>query len=229
MLYRSVVSDSVTPWTVALQASLSMGFYRENCWSGLTTSFSRGSSQARDQTQVSWVSCVGGWILYHCAAWKAVWLQQAHRDRLAQQAGDIHFLASYYWPPPEGPLVAVAPPGGKGIFWRPLPPLLSPSPQQPQCHPSPAGAECPGTCYSAGSQSIAWSSNSRRYLPPSLPWPSRWQEILHLLAPEKLIITLKKEAKEKNRGFFNKNEALLPKFWRSQNKSKWDQKHPVHH
>ena len=31
----SVVSDSVTPWTVALQAPLSMGFSRQEYWSGL--------------------------------------------------------------------------------------------------------------------------------------------------------------------------------------------------
>ena len=31
----SVVSYSVTPWTVAYQAPLSMGFFRQECWSGL--------------------------------------------------------------------------------------------------------------------------------------------------------------------------------------------------
>ena len=31
----SVVSDSVTPWTVAHQAPLSMGFFRQEYWSGL--------------------------------------------------------------------------------------------------------------------------------------------------------------------------------------------------
>ena len=36
VLSRSVKSDSfATPWTVALQASLSMGFSRQECWSGL--------------------------------------------------------------------------------------------------------------------------------------------------------------------------------------------------
>ena len=35
-LSRSVMSDSfVTPWTVALQAPLSMGFSRQEYWSGL--------------------------------------------------------------------------------------------------------------------------------------------------------------------------------------------------
>ena len=32
----SVVSDSVTPWTAAHQAPLSMGFSRQECWSGLS-------------------------------------------------------------------------------------------------------------------------------------------------------------------------------------------------
>ena len=32
---RSVVSDSVTQWTIALQAPLSMGFSKEEYWSGL--------------------------------------------------------------------------------------------------------------------------------------------------------------------------------------------------
>ena len=35
VLIRSVVSDSATAWTVALQASLSMGFPRQEYWSGL--------------------------------------------------------------------------------------------------------------------------------------------------------------------------------------------------
>ena len=30
-----------------------------------TISFSRGSSQPRDQTHVSYVSCIGRWVLYH--------------------------------------------------------------------------------------------------------------------------------------------------------------------
>ena len=35
MLRHSVVSDSVTPWTVAHQAPLSMGFSRQQSWSSL--------------------------------------------------------------------------------------------------------------------------------------------------------------------------------------------------
>ena len=39
MLSGSVVSDSVTPWTVARQAPLSMGFSRQEYWSGLLFPF----------------------------------------------------------------------------------------------------------------------------------------------------------------------------------------------
>ena len=51
----SVVSDSVTPWTVARQVPLSMGFPRQEYWS-VAILFSRGSSQPKNRT---WVS--GSW------------------------------------------------------------------------------------------------------------------------------------------------------------------------
>ena len=35
----------------------------------VSMSSSRGSSQHRDQTGVSYVSCIGGWVLYHSATW----------------------------------------------------------------------------------------------------------------------------------------------------------------
>ena len=35
MLSHSVVSNSATPWTVACQAPLAMGFSRQKYWSGL--------------------------------------------------------------------------------------------------------------------------------------------------------------------------------------------------
>ena len=46
-----------TPWTVACRAPLSVGFPRQEYWSGLTFPFSRGSSCPREQT---WVSHVAG-------------------------------------------------------------------------------------------------------------------------------------------------------------------------
>ena len=58
-------------WTVAHQVPLSMGFFRQEYWSGLPFSFSRDSSWPKDWTCISCVSCIGRWILYHCATWKA--------------------------------------------------------------------------------------------------------------------------------------------------------------
>ena len=50
-----------TPWTVAFQAPLSMGFSRQESWSGVPFLNCRGSSQPRDRTCIS---CIGR-ILYH--------------------------------------------------------------------------------------------------------------------------------------------------------------------
>ena len=41
-----------TPWTVAYQAPLSMGFSRQLVLEGIAISFSKGSSQPRDRTPV---------------------------------------------------------------------------------------------------------------------------------------------------------------------------------
>ena len=34
-------------------------------------SYSRGSPQFRDWTHISYISCIGRWILYHCSTWEA--------------------------------------------------------------------------------------------------------------------------------------------------------------
>ena len=65
MLSCSVVSSSfATPWTAARQAPLSVGFFRQEYWSGFANSSSRGSSQPRDWTCVS---CIGRQILHQWA------------------------------------------------------------------------------------------------------------------------------------------------------------------
>ena len=59
----SVMSDSLaTPWTVVLggQAPLSMGFSQQEYRSELPWLLSRESSQPRDQTHISCVSCTAG-------------------------------------------------------------------------------------------------------------------------------------------------------------------------
>ena len=52
-----------TLWTVAHQAPLSMGFSRQEYWSGLPCLFSRRSFQSRDRTNVSYISCIAGRFL----------------------------------------------------------------------------------------------------------------------------------------------------------------------
>ena len=51
-----------TPWTVAPQASLSIGFSRQEYWSGLSFPSPEGYCQTWNRTHVS---CTGRWILYH--------------------------------------------------------------------------------------------------------------------------------------------------------------------
>ena len=58
------VRHVATPWTVAHQAPLSMGFPRQEYWSGLPFPSPGGSSQPRDQTHVSCVSCTSRRVLY---------------------------------------------------------------------------------------------------------------------------------------------------------------------
>ena len=59
------------PQTLACQAPLSMGFFQARILERVAISFSRGSSQPRDWTPVSWFSCIGRRSLYHWATWEA--------------------------------------------------------------------------------------------------------------------------------------------------------------
>ena len=52
----SCVRLFATPWTVAYQVSPSMGFSRQEYWSGLPFPSPRDSSQPRNQTQVSYIA-----------------------------------------------------------------------------------------------------------------------------------------------------------------------------
>ena len=54
----------VMPWTVALQVSLSVGFYRQKYWSGLPFP-TPGNLPDPGIKPVSLVSCLGRWVLYH--------------------------------------------------------------------------------------------------------------------------------------------------------------------
>ena len=70
---RSVMSNSVTPWTEAHQPPLSLGFPRQEHWSGLSFA-SPGdlpNPGVRPAPRASCVSCTGRRTLYHCATWEA--------------------------------------------------------------------------------------------------------------------------------------------------------------
>ena len=66
---HQVMSDSfLTPWTVACQAPSLQGIFQARILEWVAISFSRESSQPRDQNHVS---CIGRRILYHWATRKA--------------------------------------------------------------------------------------------------------------------------------------------------------------
>ena len=53
------------PMTIACQASLSMGFSRQEYWSGLPATPSQGDLSDPGIKPASHVSCIGRWVLYH--------------------------------------------------------------------------------------------------------------------------------------------------------------------
>ena len=68
-----------TPWTVAHQAPPSMGFSRQEYWSGLPFPFSRRSSWSRDWT---WVSCTAGRFPITWATGEAPTVEEPRRNHL---------------------------------------------------------------------------------------------------------------------------------------------------
>ena len=60
----SAVSDSATPWTVAQQAPLSMGFFRQEHWSGLP--FPPPGDLPNQESNLHLLgSCIGRRVLCH--------------------------------------------------------------------------------------------------------------------------------------------------------------------
>ena len=60
-----------TPWTVAYQAPLSMGILQAKILKWVAMLSSRGSSQPRDQTHISCISCIAGKFFTHWPTWEA--------------------------------------------------------------------------------------------------------------------------------------------------------------
>ena len=62
-----VMSNSVTPWTMAHQAPSSMGFPRQESWAVLPFLPPGDFSNPRIEPVFF---CIGRWILYHTASWE---------------------------------------------------------------------------------------------------------------------------------------------------------------
>ena len=66
-----VVSSSLWPQGLCSQPGSSVnGIFQARILEQVTISYSRASSWLRDLTRISWVSCIGRWILYLWATWK---------------------------------------------------------------------------------------------------------------------------------------------------------------
>ena len=59
------------PMECSMPGSSVHGIFQARMLEWVAISSFKGSSQPRDQTQVSCVSCLGEWVLYHCATWEA--------------------------------------------------------------------------------------------------------------------------------------------------------------
>ena len=58
-----------TPWTVACQAPLSVGFPRQEYWSGLPFPSPGDLPDPGIKPRLSCISCIGRQILYYCSTW----------------------------------------------------------------------------------------------------------------------------------------------------------------
>ena len=59
------------PMNSSLQVSSVHGIFQARMLEWVAFSYSRGSSRPRIWTCISCISCIGRWILYHCATWEA--------------------------------------------------------------------------------------------------------------------------------------------------------------
>ena len=84
------------PMDYSLPGSSVHGILQARILEWVAISFSRGSSGPRDWTQVSWVFCIGRWILYHGATWEAPVLRGGVGVAMCKNTGS---LSVCQWPP----------------------------------------------------------------------------------------------------------------------------------
>ena len=66
-----------SPMDCSPPGSSAVGISQVRILEWIAISFSRESSQPRDWTCVSCISCIGRWILYHWATWKPICILEA--------------------------------------------------------------------------------------------------------------------------------------------------------
>ena len=80
---HTVMSDSfMTPWTLVHQVLLSMGFSRQEYWSGLPFPSAGDLPDPEIKLASLCVSRVGRQILYHCAVWETQSIIERRRNPL---------------------------------------------------------------------------------------------------------------------------------------------------
>ena len=82
------LSDSLaTPWMVAHQAPLSVGFSRWEHWCGLTHPPPGALPHSGIEPMSPESPCTGGWILSHWATWEACILGRCHKNKAVKILG----------------------------------------------------------------------------------------------------------------------------------------------
>ena len=142
---------------IACQAPLSMGFSRQEYWSGLP------SFQPKDRTHVS---CTGRWMLYHWATWE----EPPFKDRppKSYQIFCLHLVGYNLvtWPLPVN-----------GFSW--IVDIITPKPSFTECQ----WCQCPPSVLFHLSLGIdLWTVGIKslfKWLWRSLWFPSGWKYFLH--------------------------------------------------
>ena len=93
----SNVQVSETPWSVAQQVPLFMGFPRQEHWSELLFHPPGDPPLPRDLTHNSNISCIGRWILYY-------WATIAQKDTCTSEYIGAIFTVARMWKQPRCPL-----------------------------------------------------------------------------------------------------------------------------
>ena len=132
MLSRSVVSDSVTPWTVACKTSLSMGIRQARIQEWVAMHSSRGSSQPRDRIQVSHIAGILYRLSYQRHVHTCTHAHTHRADLVAQMVKNLParletWVQSLGWEDPleEGVatysgILAWRIPMDRGAWWAPV-------------------------------------------------------------------------------------------------------------